>query len=715
MKSGSALVGLAVATAAIGVRPAHAEDGERLLAEVQADGDQDCPTITLRFLTPIRFLGVASATPLESRLLIEPAAGGEFVARDTLLPPTGSSLIQTIAWERNVTGGSALVLGLSAPAKLEAALGHDAASIVLRVAGGGGATECDGTAETRSQSLVPLDRAVAAEERSAAEEYILAKNYEAAASILDCLLRAPDHEQTMRAIELRALVYERNGEVRRARAMYEDYLRRTANNEGAQRIQERLAGLPSDRAEKAAAIEEEKDRWRTSVIGSVSQFYQRDNSRNTFITTNRPVPVEEIDERVNIDQLLSAADVTVTSTKRSTRVSVRAAGSYTSDFRPVTIVGASRSEGRDTARLFALNVDIRDTDKGISARLGRQSLYGSGVFGRFDGGRIGWRPHPAVQLHAQAGVPVPSSRLDYADWSKWFYGFSVGYQPPNTNLEVTAYWQDQYAQGLSDRRSIGVEGRYASDKFAVFGVADFNVKFGKLDRFLLSATIPVAKSTTISAQIEQQYYPRLALSNARIGQSVSRLSDLKGLFGPGLERLAEDRSANSLSFHAIVTTTLSRTWTGVFDGVLTRTSATRPSGGVQQIEGTGTESYVSAQLVGSGVLKPRDTFIIGTRHADTAKFRITAGEVRVQMPVTGRVIAEPRFELAHRSDKFGSGHRTTYRPALRAIYRFGARTALDAEVEQVWFSQNHDSPGYAGVGKSKERSTAFSVGYRQLF
>ena len=86
--------------------------------------------------------------------------------------------------------------------------------------------------------------------------------------------------------------------------------------------------------------------------------------------------------------------------------SARVSGSYTHDFRPVTLVGSSRSAGDDTARIYQLYLDASDEPSGLSGRIGRQSLFGSGVFGRFDGVRLGWQASPAVELHAQAGFPV---------------------------------------------------------------------------------------------------------------------------------------------------------------------------------------------------------------------------------------------------------------------------------------------------------------------
>jgi hypothetical protein len=106
--------------------------------------------------------------------------------------------------------------------------------------------------------------------------------------------------------------------------------------------------------------------WRTTFSGGLSQFYSRDTSRNVFVDARRRDPIEEIDRRVNIDQLLTAIDINMAATNGETRFSARAAGSYTLDWRPVTLVGSSRSSGDDTpAHRGALYIDTQHYRLGL--------------------------------------------------------------------------------------------------------------------------------------------------------------------------------------------------------------------------------------------------------------------------------------------------------------------------------------------------------------
>jgi hypothetical protein len=711
----------AVAAIVLGGEPANAQaGGERLLGEASAEGPANCPVVTLRFTVPVRFNGTASTEPSVTRLRIEPATSGNFAARDLLSVPAGVKLIGSVSWERDAPGGAMLIVTFTAPTRAEVGLGNDSQSIVLDLEN---RTSSSGCGKPLAPSVAPpalppavLDPAELAKLQNKAEGALLRKDNAAAAVALDRILAARDNDYTPRAIELRGLVHERLGEPVEARERYNEYMRRYPGDAGAVRVLQRIAGLPSAPAAslgggKAAEVE---GRWRQSISGSFSQFYSRDESRNRFLDARRADPQEEIDRRINIDQLLSTLDVSASATNGRTRLSARASASYTNDFRPVTLVGSTRSDGDDTARIYQLYVDARDEPSGLSGRIGRQSLFGSGVFGRFDGIRLGWQANPGIEVHAQAGFPIASPRTDRVIRDRWFYGLSVGYAPPDSSYGLTAYWYDQRSHGLADRRAIGVEGRYTTKGIALFGLVDVDVLFGKLSHFFLSATVPMAGGASLSVQADQQYYPPLTLTNAVIGQPRPRLEELKRQFDRStLRRLAEDRSARSRSLTMTYTKPLSERWTAQLDLTLASLGRTPASAGVEAIPGSGTEFYGGGQLVGSGIFTAGDTLTGGLRYASTERFHIVDGELAARVPFGTKLAIEPRLRVARRTDKFGPGHQTAWRPNLRATYQATRWIAFDAEIGMVYFRQRQDDAAFAG--KNRERATLLNLGYRLTF
>jgi len=706
---------VAAALIALSAQPAMAQaGGERFLGEASSEGPANCPVVTLRFTVPVRYTGMTSSDPTVARLRVEPATPGSFAARDQLAVPSG--LIGSIAWERDSAGGATLVVRFTTATRVEAALGNDSQSMILSLANRTDRSGCDQPQAPVATPPAALDPAELRSLQSQAEDALLRKDDSAAAIALDRILAAPGEQHPPRAIELRGLVHERRGEPDQARDRYQEYLRRFPSDAGASRVRQRIAGLPSapTTSSEAARDDEDNGRWRHTMSGSFSQFYSRDTSRNRFIDARRINPAEEIDRRVNIDQLLSTLDVSASATNGRTRLSTRFSGSYTHDFRPVTLVGSSRSAGDDVARIYQLHVDAKDEPSGLSGRFGRQSLFGSGLFGRFDGVRLGWQANPSVEIHVQAGFPVPSSRTDRVVRDRKFYGLSVDYAPPDAKYAVTAYWYDQRSHGLVDRRAIGIEGRYSTKGIALFGLVDVDVEFGKLSHFFLSATIPMAGGASLSVQADQQYYPPLSLTNAVIGQPVPRLEELKHLFDqPTLRQLAEDRSARSRNLTLTYTRPLSEHWTAQLDLTVANTGPTPASAGVEAIPGSGTEIYAGGQLVGNGIFRSSDTLIAGLRYASTERFHIIDGELAARLPLGPGLAIEPRLRVARRTDKFGSGHQTAWRPNLRATYQATRWLAFDAEVGLVYFRQRQDDAAF--VGHNRERATLVNLGYRLSF
>ena len=295
-----------------------------------------------------------------------------------------------------------------------------------------------------------------------------------------------------------------------------------------------------------------------------------------------------------------------------------------------------------------------------------------------------------------------------------FYGVSLDYEPPDANYALSAYWFDQRSRGLVDRRAIGFEGRYTTKGIALFGLVDVDVAFGKLSHLFLSATIPMAGGASLSIQADQQYYPPLTLTNAVIGQPVPRLEELKRQFDPPtLEEIARDRSARSRNLTATYTQPLSERWTAQLDLTLANTGSTPASAGVEAVPGSGTEFYLGGQLVGNGIFLTGDTLIGGLRYASTERFHIVDGELAARVPIGPKLAVEPRWRVARRTDKFGSGHQTVWRPNLRATYQATRWIAFDAEFGLVYFRQRQDDAAFEG--RNRERATLVNLGYRLSF
>jgi hypothetical protein len=158
---------------------------------------------------------------------------------------------------------------------------------------------------------------------------------------------------------------------------------------------------------------------------------------------------------------------------------------------------------------------------------------------------------------------------------------------------------------------------------------------------------------------------------------------------------------------------LSESWRANVDATIARTDATRASGGVAAIAGSGTEYYLGAQVVGNGIFLPGDTVVAGLRYAQVARFSIVAADLAARFPVKGPLSTEARLRVAHREDSFGPGHQTAWRPSLRLTYEASSTIAFDAEIGLVFFTQRQADAAF--VGRNEERATIVNLGYRLSF
>lgn len=239
-----------------------------------------------------------------------------------------------------------------------------------------------------------------------AEQALTEESYDRAIQLLTNVLQLPTTPSTPRALELLGLLRERKGQEAQARAEYEEYLRRFPSGEAADRVSQRLAALGGGAPAPAQVLRGPSGTvadgaWAWGVRGSVSQFYFRDESQTRFVDAARPDRDPDIDNSVNLNQLLSAADVTISGGSDQRQIELRASGAYTANF---------RSGGSDIESITALYLEYADTPLGLHTRIGRQTRNSAGVLGRFDGALASVAVSDKIEITAVGGFPVLRSR-----------------------------------------------------------------------------------------------------------------------------------------------------------------------------------------------------------------------------------------------------------------------------------------------------------------
>ncbi len=581
-----------------------------------------------------------------------------------------------------------------------------------------------------------------------AETAIKADDYDRAIQLLTKGVTYPENEQTPRMLELLGLMRERKNQKAQAKAEYEEYLRRYPNGEGTDRVKQRLASLATtDDGATGQVLRDPTGKtktgargWKWSARGSFSQFYFRDQSQTKFVTTpltpndiNRD-PV--IDDAVNVNQLLTTADMTITGGNDRTTYFMRAAGSYTKSFRAKTklvdpVTGAISFRSGDVKTTSALYFDASDKETKLSTRIGRQTRNGAGVLGRFDGALIGFQASKKVRVNVVGGTPVLRARDLFVRSDRFFYGASVDIGGKKDTIQSTLYWYDERTPDFIDRQAVGAELRFIKDRFNMYTMIDYDVHYKRLNLGLISVNYFLKDESNISITADYRQSPLLNTWNAVNGLygqilpgevlPVDELSDLKGPFTDRqVYGLAADNTIVAKSMTVSYSRPITKKLQANIDFTLNNTGgapgSTRVFPGSTYILptiATGTEYYYGAQLVGSGMIFENDIYIIGGRYADTPRSRSYTADINARIPVTTKLRVNPRARYGYRDDRLVQGSYRQIQPSVRINYYPFKHSEVEFEFGANFNKQKSTMGGVPST--TTEQGLLVNLGYRLDF
>lgn len=580
-----------------------------------------------------------------------------------------------------------------------------------------------------------------------AEAALKAGENDRAIQILTKALTLPENAHSARALELLGLTRERKGQAAHAQAEYEEYLRRYPAGEASERVRQRLAALLNPASQTSPELRAAAGRggaagtanaWRWGARGSFSQFYFRDQSTSKFLDATRVDPTAEVDNSVNLNQLLSNADISLTGGSDRNQLLLRAAGSYTRDFRPATLhtdpfTGVQTIRRNHVKSISALYFDFSDSTLNITGRIGRQTRNGSGILGRFDGGLLGWQAKPKLRLNVAVGFPVASSRITRIQNDRFFYGVSADIGSKGDKLQTTLYWFDQRSHGLIDRRSVGTEMRYLKDRFNAYAILDYDVHFKKVNLGLVTLNYAMKDQSSISFSADYRQSPLLTTTSALNGifaqilpgslTQIRTLNDLKlSLTDSQIYQLAADNTQIAKTATVSYSRPISKKLQGNLDFTMTNTggylgssrvipAAIPPFNPAQPA--VGREFYYGAQLVGSGMIFSNDIYILSARYADNQRSRTYTADINARIPVTSKFRISPRARYGFRDDKLTASTFSQIQPTLRVNYYPIRQSEIEIEIGGNFSRQHQMGTGINSV--NTERGIVLSAGYRLDF
>lgn len=389
--------------------------------------------------------------------------------------------------------------------------------------------------------------------RSAADRQDIAGALDALARLLDM----PPNASSREAQEMAGLLRARSGDLARARAELELFLRQYPDGPDADRVRAELARLreAAPRVRARAPITPT-----TTLVGSVSQFYYGGQSKvRTQEFQDSPIsglPELQSDNTFSgTDQKQAVSSVDLNWRHRDAERDMRFVfrDSYTAD-----LIDSRRTKNR----LSALYFDHRSTSLGTQVRVGRQSGTGGGVLGRFDGAQGGYLFAPKWRVNVVAGMPA--DRL--LDSRRRFVGTSLDAEALTPELSGSLYLIQQTIDGEIDRRALGSELRYFSGGTSAFGMLDYDQVLKDLNIAMLQATWQRADNTVVNLLIDRRATPMLSLGNALFFQTASPpAQSIRELLASGAtvgDLRAQVKGLNSYTTQAVlgVTTPVSARW-----------------------------------------------------------------------------------------------------------------------------------------------------------
>lgn len=719
---------------------------DRTLSEVVAERAGSCTTLTVDFNIRVQVLSAFPATGRELHVRIQPLdAGAASGLREALSLPADAPELRSVEYDGGNAAGPTLSLLFNNDMTFDVMPGRSPQTVIVHASPASAPTAC-----IAPQQGTANDTAKAEQLIGEAEQAIKTEELDRAVQLLTNAAALPQNPATPRAVELLGLIRERKGQSAQAKVQYEEYLSRFPTGEGADRVRQRLAALggadqgpAADQQLRAASgtVRSAKD-WKWTTRGSVSQFYFRDQGRTSTLNTSSTLGTE-VDNSVNVNQLLSTGDITITGGNDRQQLQLRAAGSYTKNFgtsRSITTIDqgtevrtyASRPGGGIEA-LTALYLDYANKDLGGSLRVGRQTRNSSGVLGRFDGALLGWQASPKVRVNAVGGFPVLSSRQTTVMTERPFYGLSVDLGNKRSPIQTTLYWFDQRARGgFVDRRSAGIEARFLRKNFNAFAIIDYDVKFSTLNLGLLSLNYSFPDGSNLALTADYRKSPLLTTTNALIGQfdTINNVpfADLRGLrpffTDPQIYQMAQDRTLTAKT----VTVTYSRPLTKKLQlssdfsmtdtGGTPGTPATTGTPAIGALPAMGKEYFFGTQLIGTDVLMANDVYILSGRYADTAAARIYTVDFNARVPVSKVFRVSPRLRYGYRDGKITAstpvpGTFKQFQPTLRLNYYPFKHSEIEVEFGGNFTNQSL----YNGTSwdRVNEKGWVLSAGYRLDF
>lgn len=503
------------------------------------------------------------------------------------------------------------------------------------------------------------------------------KDYPAATDAFNKLLMLPPNQYSQDAQEWVGVARERGGQLAKAKAEYELYLKLYSTGPGVQWVKQRLASLATPAAAAKAPAQTRKVEDRSFAQGGISSRYYFGQSKlETTYDLNNAL---QTDTYNLTDQSMLVTNVDATqrfiSENYDNRIVFRDV--LTQNFLP---------KGKDKNRINAAYFEVKNRPNEYSARMGRQTTGGGGVMGRFDGVSAGYGSPQSFRLNGVAGQLV-----EFTDAPQpIFYGLSVDAGP------VSLYFINQTIEGVLDRRAVGTELKYFNNGQSAFALLDYDVFYKELNAAMLTGTLAVEMTgTSLNFMADYRRSPAMSTRNALNGAMTTKVADLLAVMSETeVQKLARLRTGTAAFAQLGITQKLSKHYQIGGDIRLSKTSGLGTSGvapdvttGAYSLQGyipayaaTGLDKTVSTQFIASNIYSEADITSLGASVNSSDYVKSGQSVFVYNRTSAGRDLAlDTSWNYYQQTDTYG-GKMARHTPMLRVTYQIKQSFSLDADA-----------------------------------
>lgn len=535
---------------------------------------------------------------------------------------------------------------------------------------------------------------------------------EAAIGTLNRLLNLPPNRQSQAAQELVGVAREKTGELAKARAEFQLYLKLYPNATDAKDVAERLARLPVEGEAKPAQAAPKKTfaAEKLTVFGSVSQTYYKGVSHaDSFILASDLTTTASSLTRTDQSQLISTVDLSARQRTETTDTRLVLRESYSADYLPGK---------EDRNRLTAAYVEQSARDRRYLYRLGRQTGSAGGVPGRFDGAWAGYSLNPMWRVNGVIGTDHlflrSGTKLSMypAELRKNFAGMSVDLTRLPEQWSGSAYLiQENADNGIVERRAVGMEAHYFEMRRNYMGLLDYDTLFKAVNIAMFQGNWTTPAETSFNLLVDHRKSPSLRLSNALMGQPVQSLAAVlqSGVTMDILYADAKAMSAISNTYMVAVNHPYTPKLRLGGDFRISNMSGTgATSTGQPASPGSGNTYTYSVQATGNNLFFENDLGVAIASYTDAPTYKAESLAFTQVETFRQNWRVDMLLQFYWQNDNFGT-HQTQIRPRLKLNYRLNDSVNFECE------GGIEDAHTSSATQNDKTRRKYFFAGYRWDF